>query len=43
MSRLLDEIFADPQVETLMRRLQQARQEANHEGTKDTKTARRTS
>ena len=42
MNRLLDEIFADPQVVTLMGKLQQARQTANHGGTETTEAARRT-
>jgi 4-alpha-glucanotransferase len=41
MSRLLDEIFADPQVVTLMGKLQQARQTANHGGTENAEAARR--
>jgi 4-alpha-glucanotransferase len=42
MSRLLDDIFSDPQVEALMAELQQARRKANHGGTKHTEAARRT-
>ena len=41
MSRLLEEIFEDPQVVELMRRLHLARTKVHHGGTKSTEAARR--